>query len=190
MLDIQHFGYIFDARDTIARLNKTIQRNQNSGDGTTYVRWGRDTAYQVYTRYAAGSNYGHSGTASDTLCLSKNPIYNKYTPGLQGGIIYGAQYETGRPNSAWKHLKDQDILCAVCRITRNNVLMVSGRNTCQENYQLEYKGYLMSRHYQHSASLFICIDNEPEVLQGGSFDDNGKSFYFVDGTCGSLKCPP
>ncbi|XP_060600606.1 uncharacterized protein LOC132754038 [Ruditapes philippinarum] len=183
-----------DARDTIAQLNKTIQTNQKSADGTTYVRWGRttcpDTAYQVYTGYAAGSHYTHSGTAVDPLCLPKNPIYDKYSPGVYDGIIYGAEYETSS-QSSWKHLHDQDIPCSVCRIPRNNLLMVPGRNICHENYQLEYKGYLMSSHHKNvSPSQFICIDDEPEVLPGGHANHNGKLFYFVSGSCGSLKCPP
>ena len=48
----------------------------------------------------------------------------------------------------------------------------------------------MSEHYTHSASQFTCVDEKPEVLKGGHVNHNGKLFYFVDGSCGSLKCPP
>ncbi|XP_045163700.2 uncharacterized protein LOC123528019 [Mercenaria mercenaria] len=174
-----------DAKDTIAELNEA---------GTNYIRWGRttcpSTAFLVYEGFVAGAHYTHSGTAVNPLCLPMDPIYDKTTDGFQSaGIIYGAEYDTYSYN-AWNYLHDHDIPCAVCRIPRNNVLMVPGKNECPLNYTLEYKGYLMSSHYNHHASEFVCVDDQPEVIPGTRTSHDGKLFYFVEGSCGSLKCDP
>ncbi|XP_053378496.1 uncharacterized protein LOC128548124 [Mercenaria mercenaria] len=183
------------AKDTIAELNETILTNERSTDGTTYIRWGRtvcpSTAFLVYNGYVAGAHYSHTGTAVDPLCLPRDPNYDQINDGFQNsGRLYGAEYETNT-YSGWSHLHDHEIPCAVCRIPRNNVLMVPGKSVCHENYILEYKGYLMSAHYGHnSPSEFICVDDLPEMLEGGQGNQNGQLFYFVEGVCGSLQCPP
>ncbi|XP_045161828.1 uncharacterized protein LOC123526646 [Mercenaria mercenaria] len=183
-----------NAKDTIAELNEAIVSYQESADGTNYIRWGRttcpSTAFLVYEGFVAGAHHSHSGTAVNPLCLPMDPIYDKTTDGFQdAGIIYGAEYETSS-YSAWNYLHDHDIPCAVCRIPRNNVLMVPGRNECHRNYTLEYKGYLMSSYKNHQASEFVCVDEQPEIIPGTHESDNGKLFYFVEGSCGSLQCDP
>ncbi|XP_053378971.1 uncharacterized protein LOC123526652 [Mercenaria mercenaria] len=183
------------AKDTIAELNETVIKKEKSTDGTTYIRWGKtecpSTAFLVYDGYAAGSHYSHTGTATNTLCLPKDPVYGNHTDGFQtAGRLYGAEYETNT-YSIWSYLHDHEIPCAVCRIPRNNVLMVPGKNVCHENYILEYKGYLMSEYYGNkSPSEFVCVDDDPEMLTGGGGSQNGRLFYFVEGECGSLQCPP
>jgi hypothetical protein len=68
-------------------------------------------------------------------------------------------------NAHWKYLHGHEIPCAVCRIPRNNVLMVPGKNRCHDNYMLEYKGYLMGEHHGHvSFSEYVCVDENPETL--------------------------
>ncbi|XP_060607150.1 uncharacterized protein LOC132759400 [Ruditapes philippinarum] len=187
-------GKLMDAQSTITELNKTISTNEKSTDGTTYIRWGRttcpDKAFLVYKGYVAGSHYTHSGTGSNPLCLPENPDYDKTKAGFQtAGRIYGAEYETNSyPN--WKYLHNHEIPCAVCRIPRNNVLMVPGKDRCHDDYILEYKGYLMAEHFSHSASEFVCVDGNPETIEGTYQDMNGRLFYFVEGECGSLRCDP
>ncbi|XP_053378497.1 uncharacterized protein LOC123537994 [Mercenaria mercenaria] len=185
------------AKDKIAELNNTAVTNKKSADGTTYIRWGRTvcpkTAFLVYDGYAAGSYYSQKGSGINTLCLPKDPNYDQYTDGLQpSGRIYGAEYETHARNT-WSHLKDLEVPCAVCRIPSNNVLMVPGKNECHVNYLLEYKGYLMSGYYSPKGpSEYVCVDDQPEGIKkaDGNQDHNGKLFYFVEGSCGALKCPP
>ncbi|XP_060590518.1 uncharacterized protein LOC132745585 [Ruditapes philippinarum] len=184
-----------DAEKTIVHLNETIVSNQRSADGTTYIRWGHTTcpgkAVLVYDGYVAGSYYAHNGTASNPLCLPKDPDYEKQTNGFQyAARIYGAEYKTSTyPH--WQYLHNHEIPCAVCPIPRNNVLMVPGKNCCHDNYILEYKGFLMAEHYSHaSSSEFVCVDGNPETLEGTHQNLNGKLFYFVEGECGSLRCDP
>ncbi|XP_060564786.1 uncharacterized protein LOC132723991 [Ruditapes philippinarum] len=184
-----------DAEQKLENLNNTLIQTQKFSDGATYIRWGRTTcpgkAVLVYDGYVAGSHYTHSGTASNPLCLPKDPDFEERTDGFQSATrIYGAEYETnGYPR--WTYLHDHEIPCAVCRIPRNNVLMVPGKNRCHDNYMLEYKGYLMAEHYSHaSSSEFVCVDGNPETLEGTHQNLNGKMFYFVEGECGSLRCDP
>lgn len=49
----------------------------------------------------------------------------------------------------------------------------------------------MAGYYNHNAgTTYKCIDSDPKSLQGGHTDNNGYLFLFVEGRCGSLKCPP
>ncbi|XP_060603643.1 uncharacterized protein LOC132756560 isoform X4 [Ruditapes philippinarum] len=184
-----------DAEQKLENLNNTLIKTQKFSDGATYIRWGRTTcpgkAVLVYDGYVAGSHYQHSGTASNPLCLPKDPDYDKHTEGFQyAARIYGAEYEA-HSYPDWKYLYNHDIPCAVCRIPRNNVLMVPGKNHCHDNYILENKGYLMAENWKHlSSSEFVCVDESPETLEGTHQNLEGKLFYFVEGECGSLRCDP
>jgi hypothetical protein len=41
--------------------------------------------------------------------------------------------------------------------------MIPGKNTCFDEYKVEYEGYLMAGHPQHeAASEYVCVDGEPE----------------------------
>ena len=48
----------------------------------------------------------------------------------------------------------------------------------------------MAEHHTHKQSEFICVANNPEVLDGGNTNQNGGLLYVVEAVCGSLKCPP
>ena len=177
------------------------------GGSSTYVRWGRTTCPQagngtelVYEGYAGGSHYTHSGAAVDYLCLPKNPDWDHFEPAAQsGGLVYGAEYEYSQRASSAKFfpsqtssLVDNDVPCAVCRSTRSSVLMVPAKNQCHPGWTHEYHGYLSAGYHKHAAaSEYVCVDREAEWLNGGkTTNHNGKMFYFVEGRCGSLQCPP
>ena len=70
--------------------------------------------------------------------------------------------------------------------------MVPGKNQCHDGWTLEYHGYLSSGKYDQAAgSEYICVDTHPDLLsETSTTNSNGKLFYFVEGRCGSLKCPP
>lgn len=69
--------------------------------------------------------------------------------------------------------------------------MIPARNRCPGGWTLEYYGYLVGGHHGHTAaSEFICLDGEPETVDDGEPDYDGKLFYFVEAVCGTLKCPP
>jgi hypothetical protein len=69
--------------------------------------------------------------------------------------------------------------------------MIPGRNICYKDYTLEYSGYLMSGHYSNAGSSeYICVDDKPEALEAGNEVKDEKYSYFVEASCGALKCPP
>ncbi len=48
----------------------------------------------------------------------------------------------------------------------------------------------MSGHYDFPGRTeFVCVDRDAEA-DYGAVDDNGASFYPVEGICGSLPCQP
>jgi hypothetical protein len=67
---------------------------------------------------------------------------------------------------------------------RSVILMIPGKTTCYDGWDIEYTGQLASGSYKHAAaSQYICLDNKPEVLEHGSADDNGKLFYAAKTVC-------
>jgi len=169
--------------------------------GATYTRWGKSTCQSngtelVYSGLTAGSDYTHSGAAANFLCLTKSPLWNKYDDAEHGGaLVYGAEYEFTNRNRQYffgSEINNQDPPCAVCRTRRSSVMMISGRNQCLDGWTLEYHGYLSGGRYDHSAATeYVCLDADPEVIMGGSANNNGKLFYLSEVRCGSSSlCPP
>ncbi|XP_062569838.1 short-chain collagen C4-like [Saccostrea cucullata] len=165
--------------------------------GTVYTRWGRTTcpatATIIYSGYAAGSHYRHTGGAVEPLCLPTNPEWEIHNTEVEysRGLVYGAEYETLH-SLVMTDVHDHDVPCAVCR-TQNNesVLAIPARKSCYAGWKVEYWGYLMSGNFQHpAASTFTCMDAEPESVVGGHGNANGYLFYTVETQCGSLTCPP
>ena len=172
------------------------------------MRWGRKScpgngAEQVYSGYAAGSYYTHTGAAANYLCLVPDPNWGKYTDAVDAGAkIYGAEYEFWnidgqnkdhqRNNHFFgKSVVDDNVPCSVCRSSRSSVLMMPGRNTCYKGWNLEYAGYLAAgAHVAQSATEYVCMDAHPESLSSGFANEDGALFFFVEGICGSLECPP
>jgi hypothetical protein len=163
--------------------------------GNTYIRWGRTVCpsvsgtSMVYSGWAAGSHYTHSGSGANYICLTKTPQYLNYNSATDDrGLVYGAEYETtNQPNSG---VHDQDVPCAVCHVTQRSVLMIPGQYTCPTGWTREYHGYLVSEHHQHKRSTYECMDVAPETIIGGSRNQDGALFYHVEARCGSLSCPP
>ncbi|XP_053393523.1 uncharacterized protein LOC123562973 [Mercenaria mercenaria] len=180
-----------------------IQNTQALNGESTYVRWGRKTCpgnstSTMYSGYAAGSFYSHSGGAANYLCLPPDPQWAYYEDSVgSGGKVYGGEYELGDNHAnggshyLGSNVRDEDAPCAVCSSPRSSVIMIPSRLECYPGWTKEYSGYLMSGAYsQSSATEFICVDSHVDVLVGGHPDQNGRLFYLVEGICGSLKCPP
>ena len=86
---------------------------------------------------------------------------------------------------------DEDVPCAVCRASNTFAsIMIPGRKSCYNGWQMEYNGILASDSYADKASSFICVDSSPEFLQAGKDDKNGNLLYATGTKCGSLPCPP
>ncbi|XP_060590137.1 uncharacterized protein LOC132745279 [Ruditapes philippinarum] len=185
---------------TIEEKVRTIESmNSLAGTGNAYVRWGRTQCPEngtelVYKGYAGGSHYSNKGASANYLCLPEEPLWNVYEDAEQtGGTVWGAEYELyGRNmnNFFEKGVAEHDVPCCVCRTNRASILMIPGRNKCYDGWTLEYEGYLSGGHDTHHAAEFVCLDTEPEVVEGGHADKNGKLFYFAEARCGSLRCPP
>ena len=146
----------------------------------------------------AGSHYTHSGGGSNYLCMPRDPEWGKTTPGFQsGGHLYGAEYEIPSSNDPFskanaQSLHDNDVPCAVCHVaSRSTKLMIPAKLTCPDGWTKEYSGYLMAGHYTHKRSTYVCMDNAPEVIQGGGTNIDGALFYNTEATCGGgpLPCP-
>ncbi|KAL9965217.1 hypothetical protein ACROYT_G028988 [Oculina patagonica] len=165
--------------------------------GVSYNRWGRTNcsgdATVVYTGAMGGGNYRHTGGGTTFVCLTNNPIYDKYQSGWQTtAAIYGTEYQTtftGFKNN----LDDHDAPCAVCYVkSRGSQMMIPGTNKCPSGWTREYYGYLMTSHYGHAhQSEFVCVDQDAEVTPGTHKDTNGALLYTVQGDCGhALPCKP
>ncbi|VDH93743.1 Hypothetical predicted protein [Mytilus galloprovincialis] len=165
--------------------------------GSVYTRWGRkdcsgNETELVYTGIAGGAWYDYSGSAVITLCLPHNPdVINedlKKNP-FYKDFLYGAEYQD---NYFAENLDGNDVPCAVCRAKHSSsILMIPGKTSCSGSWKIEYNGRLASGHYNHhTGSQYVCMDMNPEVLEKGSTDHNGKLFVGVQAKCGSLSCPP
>ena len=187
---------------------ETIQDNSNEGSvedckgynggGTVYVRWGHDecpsTAQLVYSGRAGGSYYHQPGGGSNPQCLPLDPNFLTPISGTQHrAYMYGAEYETNTASNSHVHgRQEHDVPCAVCHVSNHTaVYMVPAKYTCPTGWTREYYGYLMAGYYNYHRSQFTCVDTALKPANGSSITDHeGLLFYFVEGRCGSLPCPP
>ena len=102
--------------------------------------------------------------------------------------MYGAEYES---NFWAANSNNEDVPCALCRTAQATTVMIPGTNVCNNGWNREYYGYLASGYYGHAAaSSFVCVDVNPQYLNSGVGNQDGKLFHNVLAKCGSLPCPP
>ncbi|XP_066267911.1 uncharacterized protein [Branchiostoma lanceolatum] len=153
-----------------------------------------DGAELVYSGVAGGTHFFHHGGGTNYQCLPTDPQWGTYQDGVQGwkAYMYGAEYflNTNVPFDSTS-FHDQDVPCAVCYVpTRGSKLMIPARNTCPTGWTREYHGYLMAEHHGHAgAKEYVCVDEQPEKIQGGYTNRDGALFSPVEARCGSLPCP-
>ena len=197
-------GVVTSLQNDFSKLKTGLPK----ASGSTYVRWGRKSCPSVngtelvYSGFAGGSYYTDSGAASNYICLAPDPDWAVHYSDAHdaGATVYGAEYQLGEKGIGTSKaeqfvggnpLYEEDVPCSVCRSSRPTTVMIPGKNQCYKGWTMEYKGYLTAGYRTHSAaSEFVCLDNRPETLRGGHTNQNGKLFYFVEGRCGSLPCPP
>ena len=183
----------FEKVNFIYELHKVFHFFESDFDIRELKRLQNYFTLSVYTGYVGGPYYSHKGGGSNYVCLTRDPIYERYQSRLQGSYarIYGAEYETYSTGIFSSGLHDHDVPCAVCRVTRRtSQMMIPGRNVCPAGWTREYKGYLMAEKYDHHRSMYTCVDSYPDYTRGSHVDRNGALFYFVEGRCGSLPCKP
>ena len=172
------------------------EKEERNG-GTVYVRWGHDqcpsTAQLVYSGRAGGSYFNHTGGGSNPQCLPLDPNFLREISGTQfRALMYGAEYDTLTDGNSHVHGRHEtDVPCAVCHVSnRTAVYMVPAKYTCPTGWTREYYGYLMAERHIHHRSQFNCMDIAFKVVPGSPANKDGLLFYFVEGRCGSLPCPP
>ncbi|XP_078339788.1 short-chain collagen C4-like isoform X2 [Crassostrea virginica] len=182
------------AKNADMTANYNTLRLTNNNAGGTFVRWGRkecpgNNTELVYSGFAGGSWFDHTGAAAEFVCLPPDPdLTTKYTS--SGAFMYGAEYETS--DFAPRAKNGDDLPCSVCRSTvGSSVLMIPGKSSCYDGWSLQYHGDLVAGYHAHkTATQYICLDEHSETLRAGYRNDEGKLIYPVKAVCGSLACPP
>eukprot|EP00105_Crassostrea_gigas_P001074 XP_011413096.2 PREDICTED: uncharacterized protein LOC105317973 [Crassostrea gigas] len=181
--------YLTKNNDMLAKYNTLLTK---SNVGGIFVRWGRkdcpgNNTELVYSGFAGGSYYSHTGATAEFVCLPRDPdLTTKFSSGY--AYMYGSEYDT----TEFGHADGDDLPCSVCRSTmESSVLMIPGKSSCYDGWSMQYHGDLVAGKYSHSAATqFICLDEHPEALTAGQDNHEGKLFYPVQASCGSLACPP
>jgi hypothetical protein len=149
----------------------------------------------VFKGYAGGSYYGHTGAASNHVCLPRDPTWNKYVDTVQSyASMYGVEYfgsATLNPLFGGS-IQAHDVPCAVCRSTdRPTAMMLPARDVCYPGWHIEYAGYLMAGAISHlSGTEYMCVDGAPEIEINDYRDEISGEIYTVEGLCGTLPCGP
>lgn len=161
-----------------------------------YTRWGRTScppgASLVHAGRVGGNYYNQGGAGANLLCMSPNPTWDDFSAvNNNGALVYGTQYQTSAYGIASMNaLHGFSVPCAVClRENARVTLMIPGTQTCPAGWVQEYAGYLMSSHYTHVRSEFICVDRQAEGV-GSSVAANGALLYPTEAECGTLPCGP
>jgi len=157
-----------------------------STSSPVYTRWGSNTcpsgATKLYAGAMAHDHYTHQGSGYNFLCLHPKPeLLPGNNKGSQNGaLLYGVEYEN---TGAVDKNHDKDAACVVCQHKRpERVPYVQwGRKTCSNGHKAEYYGVIMSDHYTHKKSEFICVDWERafhKTSNNGS--QNGALLYTTE----------
>lgn len=153
--------------------------------------------FHIHPGFAGGSHSGHKGAAVNYLCLPEDPEWERFDDSLRksGALVYGTEYQTDSDPNLFEDVTAKsyvhDVPCAVCVTVRSNVLMIPAKKTCPSGWIKEYSGYLAGGHFEHNASSeYICLDREPEIIPGGTDNNNEKMVWIAEARCGGLKCPP
>ncbi|XP_076435488.1 uncharacterized protein LOC143275329 isoform X3 [Babylonia areolata] len=182
-VDIQ--GKLQTAQDKISFL-------KTSDVGSSFIRWGNSkcpgNTSLVYSGVAGGARHGDSGGGSNYLCLVMQPqMDDTFKPSRQS-YLHGAEYE------GYGGRDDRDVVCSVCKATQATTLMIPATRSCPHGWTTQFRGYIMSEHWDHNGrSEHVCVDEEREFRQGehSSKDLRAAEFFHVVTGCeGSLPCPP
>jgi hypothetical protein len=138
--------------------------------------------------YTGSSHSGHSGGASNHVCLPLHPTGSRHDDRSEFVALMFTTVYASAPNTATfgSSLVHHNAPCAVCRSTsRSSAMMLPGRDTCYTGWHSEYHGYLMSGSAMEQAtSEFICVDGAPEsVHQNVTRSPIGGRLFVVEIDC-------
>ncbi|PVD29531.1 hypothetical protein C0Q70_08782 [Pomacea canaliculata] len=156
---------------------------------SVFVNWGSstcpDSAVLVYSGEVGGSHYTSLGAAANYLCLPLSGVNLVDSSNSNNAGLYGSEFESQDSH------QDKDVVCAVCRSSRANNVMIPATTVCPAGWTSEYSGWLMAGYPAHNAaSEFICVNSKMEERLASETDNNGKLLYYTVTVCGSLPCPP
>lgn len=166
--------------------------------GGVYTRWGHkdcpDSASMVYRGDAGGSWY-LSGGGSNIQCFPEDPLYLNTTSSATESLIFGVEYEVFNNQyfDSVKHMREKNVPCVVCQPKhRATVLMSPATTKCHDDsWTFEYNGYLMSGGRGHQRATFICVDKEPQAVDGQDNNGNGELIFHTSIDCHNFgSCPP
>eukprot|EP00117_Sycon_ciliatum_P038877 scpid82922/ scgid28815/ Short-chain collagen C4 len=156
-------------------------------NGAVYTHWGSSTCSQgsnlVYSGFVGGTWYSLKGGAAQYLCMPMEPEYSEYIPKTQSNsILQTAELQTpSKAIPAFGSLYQNTPVCALCQASgRSAQFMFPARLTCPAGWNKEYDGYLMTAKYNLQRTEYICMDKQPEVMEGTSKNVNGALLYFVE----------
>eukprot|EP00420_Gonyaulax_spinifera_P000815 CAMPEP_0197930440 /NCGR_PEP_ID=MMETSP1439-20131203/105456_1 /TAXON_ID=66791 /ORGANISM="Gonyaulax spinifera, Strain CCMP409" /LENGTH=191 /DNA_ID=CAMNT_0043553129 /DNA_START=49 /DNA_END=626 /DNA_ORIENTATION=- len=142
----------------------------------------------IYSGFAAGSHYHHTGSGANIVCLTEAPVF---PPGFGqtshrfSALLYGTEYEGSGKN------QNGDAACAMCSYEGRSVYVQWGRHDCGQGQETLYKGFVMAEYHRHQKSEFVCVDYSRSVhAHSSSRSDNGNLWYHATYRCGSLPCGP
>ena len=145
-----------------------------------------------YSGITAGKHISNTGSGTNTLCMPHDPdslpsefpttTYSGYY-----GYLWGAEYQFTYKNVA----VDDDVPCAICTVKpATTTMMIPAKNTCPQDWTLQYHGYLSASYSSGKSTDYICVDNDPEFFEGlRQVNSDGHGLYPVKAYCGSLPCP-
>lgn len=127
--------------------------------------------------FTSGSQYNEKGNGVNTLCLPHDPENLLTTISVSTGNdyahLYGAEYQLniGRVRI------DDNVPCAVCRTTMaSSTIMIPGKRSCPIHWQKQYTGILTANWYDYQESEYLCIDEDPDYVEGSRRNENGDCF--------------
>lgn len=172
-----------------------IAPHGGAGGGVNYIRWGkmscRRGAKVVYRGFVGGSHYSHKGAGANYLCLPRNPDYMSLQNPSSPSYLYGSEYESYNKVFG-KTTHDYNVPCVSCHVAhQSSKIMIPAKTTCPRGWTKEYKGYLMTEHYNHPRNaVYECVDHNPDIISGTKANSNGALFYFVASSCSGVPCKP
>ena len=174
---------------TLKNANSQQDRDIQDAKTSSYIHWGSSrcsgNSQLIYSGVVGGSRYDQAGAAVNYLCLTMSPVLLDHAEPFGKAVVYGTEYHT------YDIHDNMDAVCSVCRSSYSSTIMIPGTNVCISGWHLQYSGFLMAGHYDHTAgSEFICVDSTLESRPGSSGGDYGKRLFYTFTRCGSLSCGP
>ena len=147
----------------------------------TYIRWGNTTcpygANTIYKGTAVGGRWNHETSASNMMCLPYDTMDNPSRMSRHD-LAYAVEYRVG---GVLDHANCRNMPCALCEATgRDDKIMIPSHYECPDGWHKEYSGYIMSGHEgHHGGSMYHCIDEALEQVQGSGTCENVHLLYLV-----------